>query len=1412
MKHSLLRIFLAASLAFMPFSPGMAAVNVMSDEDLGAVNAKGFEGQGAVPQSSYSAIQAFGAAQWYASALSIENTADAGTNLFQNVSILKDVGDIWLFSKSCQFAYNGKGGSSTKTNDNAVQGQNNNLGSVQLNDNALYGASALSIVNAAASARNMYQKFRTIENADDVTVVRFSNQMAYKWGTFEQTVTNKKGATDQTNNNASIQIGGRAQASISSAALTNLAGSGQNVSQMWTGIKNSEDVFLLQSSAQYVDNEVASEQTINNLTTICPGAVVYRNQHNNNGSIQLGGEGQSLVQSFLVSNAAVSAVNIGQNMVYAEKVKGLSAIQTNDQYADNDNNIAQTVNNDGSMEGQNNNSTSVQAFGYSQASSQPGLLVNAAGSAVNEGLNIVSAALTGGKDCHRHGHEIFFTQNNDQDADSTLDGAGQAVGNFRQVAQQSNNFGAVQMNENAQNWISAVAVTNAASSAVNVGQNFVFLAGGEYFTSICQLNDQTAENHISDGAQGVLNWDDVENQNNNNASAQIGGGAQSCVDVVSLANVAGSAANIGQNFASITGGKEVRVHQANYQNATSTTGTVQMVYNRDDVQNQNNNNGSVQLAAAQNKATSNSILNAAVSAVNIGQNIAQADVSKEAFVRQHNDQNMQVSSVAEQYVTNRDEVEQQYNNNASVQLSDAQNETKGLSILNAAASAVNVGQNVAAVVAKGAKVYQKNNNQTAVLNVNQNDPTIDNERGAKNQYNNSSSVYGTGSGSQKQVEVLSLANVAASAVGIGQNVADVKADKWAYTKQKNDQSVWSENLGLSQTVYNDRWIRNQNNNNASVQGDDLQNNMTAGSIMNAALSAVNLGQNIAKVDAGKWMEVRQINKQDASVTTYSTQTVDNDTRSVVGQNNNNASVQLIASQGGVKAISLANLAATAANVGQNVALLESGKEIDDSKQVNVQSAHASSGTTQVVDNDGSVSGQNNNSASVQLSGSQNDAVGVSILNAAVSAVNVGQNIAKASAGKEVELKQVNVQTADDPGTSSGNTSNLASVQHGSSQNNANGLSLLDAVRSSANIGQNVVSASAKWADNRQVNEQEALIAPTVSFGGGLIRVTDSETGMKALSSANVAVSAANIGQNIAKVQGAKVADLDQVNEQYALYGLEVADGSAPSSVAAIQLANSQNDVKALSLLNASFSAVDVGQNIAKVDAALFAHVDQVNCQTAMLDFGSGTVTEAAAADDNTSSPQAATTWSIGLNGSQNNTSALSIVNAAASLVNVGQNIAKVDPLKFARVDQVNDQTATIISADGTSNYGLIDLTNSQNNTSALSIVNAAASLVNVGMNIAVVEGKHVDVNQVNFQCATAAAPVSDQAEASTTTSTSAVTGGSSTIRLADSQVNTSALAIVNAAGSAANIARNIAVMNGVRGGSLTQMNFQNAYR
>lgn len=1452
MKHSLLRIFLSASLAFMPFSPGMAAVTVTSDEDLGAVSAKGFEGQGVLgQQNNYSAVQALGTAQWGAAALSIQNVVDSTINVHQDVADLKDVEDVWTFSKNCQSADNASWAASSKFNKRVAKHQNNNQGSVQFGDSAQFKASALAIVNAADAAGNVYQKLRKIENADDVALLAFSNQKAWNSGTFDQAIVNKRFTVDQNNNNASVQVVAKAQQSTSSVALVNAAASVQNVSQMWTGIKNSEDIFLLKANNQYAANDVVAEQRVISIEDN-----IYVN--NNNGSTEFGDEGQSLAESFAISNAAMSAVNIGQNLAYAESVKGLSAIQINDQYATNRAEAVQTVMNIDDVWVQNNNNASVHVQGYAQASSQLGVLVNAAGSAVNEGLNVVSASLATGRKHHGHGDPSYFTQTNGQYA---LNGAadligvqndqvvafGQKVINWDDVGHQNNNFGAVQLDGYAQNWISAVAVTNAAASAVNVGQNFAFLAGGGHFVSICQFNDQTATNYVYDSTQLIWNWDEVANQNNNNASVQITDGGQNCVDVVSLVNVAAGAANIGQNLASITGGKEVRADQTNYQDARATSNAAQSVYNfnGDEVEYQNNNNSSVQIAGSQNKVTSNSILNAAASAVNIGQNLAQASVSKEAFVQQYNGQyaqvspfigpaeeafsasslNAQVSPVSDQYVKNAGEAEYQYNNNGSVQLADSQNETKGLSILNAAASAVNVGQNIAALEAKGAKVYQANG-QTATFDVAA-DPTVKNRDEVEDQYNNASSVFGTGSGSQKQVQVLSLANIARSAANIGQNVADVKAEKWTKVKQNNDQFAELYFEGW-QTVYNDDEVTAQNNNNASVQGDDLQNSMTAASIINAAVSAVNLGQNIANLDGGKWTKVKQINKQYARVEAYLDQEIDND-EAVAGQNNNNASVQLIGSQSGVKAISIANVAVAAANVGQNIAKANAGKELE-LKQVNVQYAAAYTGGSQEVLNDDTVAGQNSNLASVQLISSQNDTAAVSIVNTAASAVNVGQNIAAVSGGF-ADVHQVNIQTADDPGTVAGNTENRASVQNSNSQNGVEALSVLDAAVSAANVGQNVAGVNAKFAYNKQINKQEAFQETPVGLNTpttGSVRATDSENGLKALSAANVAVSAVNVGQNIAKVKADFGAGLDQVNKQYALFSLPTIESAtsdaAGYNMTAIQLAGSQNDSKALSLLNASFSAVNVGQNVAKVDAGFFAHVDQVNCQAAILGGGNNVPVATAEAANSNSNGQAGISWSIGLSNSQNNTSALSLVNAAASLVNVGQNVAKVDSWKLAHVDQANYQSATVgLVMDGaatsssgngsaqTSGSGLIDLAGSQNCTSALSIVNAVASAVNVGMNIAVVEGKYADIHQTNFQCAIAT-PIIEQNGESTTTSTSAMNSGSSAIRLADSQVNASALAIVNAVGSAVNIGRNIAVMNGVRGGSVTQMNFQNAYR
>ena len=191
----------------------------------------------------------------------------------------------------------------------------------------------------------------------------------------------------------------------------------------------------------------------------------------------------------------------------------------------------------------------------------------------------------------------------------------------------------------------------------------------------------------------------------------------------------------------------------------------------------------------------------------------------------------------------------------------------------------------------------------------------------------------------------------------------------------------------------------------------------------------------------------------------------------------------------------------------------------------------------------------------------------------------------------------------------------------------------------------------------------------------------------------------------------------------------------------VQLVNSQNSAKALSIANIAGSAANIGQNIAKVDASYGASVIQANKQCAEAD---------AEADQNVTAGKASyltnNNGSLDLTGSQNGLSSLSVLNAALSAVNVGQNIAYITG-KDVYVNQVNCQEAYADSYAGQnvfpagskgsqSNNSSIVLDGAQMNTRALSIANVVGSAVNIGQNIACITGaKGAGIYQMNFQLA-----------------------------------------------------------------------------
>ncbi len=184
---------------------------------------------------------------------------------------------------------------------------------------------------------------------------------------------------------------------------------------------------------------------------------------------------------------------------------------------------------------------------------------------------------------------------------------------------------------------------------------------------------------------------------------------------------------------------------------------------------------------------------------------------------------------------------------------------------------------------------------------------------------------------------------------------------------------------------------------------------------------------------------------------------------------------------------------------------------------------------------------------------------------------------------------------------------------------------------------------------------------------------------------------------------------------------------------------SQNSVKAVRLATIAASAVNIGQNLARVDADRM-DFDQMNRQYATADVMAD---QSVANYGFAIGGQTSNNASVQLTDSQNNVSAVSIANVA-SAANMGQNLAAIDA-RGGSFTQTNDQTAFVSGSANqevtrygegeTNNDAAIHLANSQNHSSALSIVNAAFSAVNASQNIVNISGRDVNVNQVNCQTA-----------------------------------------------------------------------------
>lgn len=591
----------------------------------------------------------------------------------------------------------------------------------------------------------------------------------------------------QDNNNDSVQIGAGSQIMAHGLAMTNTAGSAASVGQ---NIASAYELIgfngIFQKNVQFAENapQPSEQYVVNN-----PFDPVYLSafQDNNNGSVQVNNDAQNKASALVLSSAALSAINVGQNIASAGNLAfGNLFVQKNYQTAKNRvYHEKQAIENGGIFLAvdafRSSNNGSVWISDAQQGGWHAGVmaLTNTANSAANTGQNIAAGA-----DATFAG---IASQKNRQRAYNDTK-ALQYVDNgfsFLSVSvSENNNNGSVRVTDGAQQWLSGVAVVNAASSAVNVGQNIASLSSFVNLNVARQLNHQTADNdsYLRQEVKNAGVFEAGALQDNNNGSVRAVG-AQGWTSAMSLSNVANSAVNVGQNIVGIRdfAGLDI-AEQKNDQYAQLNTKSKQSTENffASFVLKQDNDNASVKMVGSQNHARGLSILNAAASPVNIGQNIASVRnaLSGLTFVRQINEQaafnggvRFWEDSRASQFVFSPVSFAQD-NSNASVLLDHSQNDAAGLSIVNAAMSAVNVGQNIAGVSGEfplGTIIDQKNiqfacNNAAA-------DQVVVAGLSAKQDNNNRSTQL---DGAQTHLQALSVANVAGSAFNAGLNIATVQ--------------------------------------------------------------------------------------------------------------------------------------------------------------------------------------------------------------------------------------------------------------------------------------------------------------------------------------------------------------------------------------------------------------------------------------------------------------------------------------------------------------------------------------------------------------------------------------------------------------------------------------------------------------
>ena len=662
--------------------------------------------------------------------------------------------------------------------------QNNNNNSVQLNDSAQAESSGIILVNAAASAVGTGVNIFATGSLIDSSVTQYNDQIASNF------------------DNTAEAVGGDDPTALASNA-------------------ESRGTQIINNGGEILSHEDKWEN------------VVIYNQDNNNNSLQINDKAQSNANYILLKNLAKTAANNGLNIIYADNIETSKISQANKQFASNHSNIAKAKSGKGS------------------------------GTAIALNLNKERQYIDNGR----------YYDKGDRTEDSPK----------ATIIDQDNNNNSVQLNHNAQNGVRGFVVENGANSAMNTGLNLAFIPGDVVDSTVTQRNIQVSNNYnntaygeniagagnVEQGATQTVDnfWTEVKDQDNNNNSVQINDAAQSNAVVGVLENVANSASNIGVNILSgsdvdpfvATNSFSTSLIQENKQTAinhrniaisefeegiavaTNFNKQTQVIknYTTDDplamalIEDQDNNNNSVQLNDdAQSSSASLITVNSALSGVNTGMNILNANKVSGTITQK----NMQIASNFENIAQSNNIA---FAGNAEI--------TDGTFYKTGEPEAGQMIENVHVWIKEGHT--QNNNNNSVQLNDN----------------------------AQKGYVGLVLVNVANSALNVGSNIMNVDVLADGEVRQINKQSAGNhnnvakaKNLALASNINKEKqYIYNcnclaiegeQNNNMNSVQiNGNAQSDVAALILVNAANSAGNTALNLLNVNAIEGGAISQIN-------------------------------------------------------------------------------------------------------------------------------------------------------------------------------------------------------------------------------------------------------------------------------------------------------------------------------------------------------------------------------------------------------------------------------------------------------------------------------------------------------------------------------------------------------------------------